>query len=1481
MPKETLPFRLYAQILIFSALVALGALILWPLQQSLYRGMLGIRDNLISRIESQIGRKIRYSSISPSLFGSFDVRNVSILDYNDHPLINISRFRIAYSLLDILRGRALAINSVLLDSPLIEYNTATDNDLLDLFRTAGTGREGSFQELVGMLPEKITIRIRNGKCHVISGNDNFEINALDFNADILAKNVVINGKWNIGVAIAKLTGEPVNFRIAMTANGLYRMDTEEGEAVIGIPYVTGDVSSIDRIAFNVLMREGAVEIRKKPDIFPFDISFEYGKNDEDIEARLSCVDFNLSQLISFSGGLKGARQLLDAVSSGTALFKRGDDGSFEYSANFTGTAPLDLSSQAASYEIDITGGEKMAQIKTIRFSMPHDDTQDALFYGDAGFTGTVAFHPFAPDGILSFGNFSISGRKSLNADIAVNTMDSRITMFSEAISLGQGELKIAANASLEPSEKGMFFSVSASRSPGTKYRNAQKEAVSVKGSFDSGSRSVNAKLRLDSFLAGDLAGLAAPFVKKAAPPEILTELFGDTSITTEITLYTDFKQVSYNAPALVFSGKSGSFSGFASINGNGSSFELLKGQIQRGEEILLLSAQADFDKKNNIGFSINAGYQSLSYLIEGTVLDGKTVNIHGPYGLAVNITASRSRVYSGILRTEGFPVPFLGKPASLSLAAKLRYNSSHVWSIDFDRLELADITSPAGIAQFRASCHADQKGINFTQLYYKDGFGPLSGSVNLLWSANFSEITGSASLLEKSENYHIDVSFQNHSLNLGFSGSSMRLGRFSEKANSLQANGEMRLLWGPSDSFNANINLSSISGKLFGRDFNVIAQAVIGGEELTVSRLVIGFDSIKGEIPQIVFNNKTGTARGIGDLKFFLDGKQTEGLLSLNANFEPVNSWLKIGDAFDSFNGKAHFENFRYGGAAGSGNGAEPQNFDVVFMRGDGGAMNGSAINGDATGDSIMVSGGPRNMFRLRADKSGNFYAGLSSPSPIRGTVIGNISGNTINASCNDLYVDIAGLFDLIPKGKEVFLTGGYVNASVDIRGSLSDPEFFGRARGTSLRFMVPSYIPMELRPIPFNVVIEGNEIRFGPVPASVGKGAGSVNGKFLIERWIPNIFSIDITIPRETPIPYSFVINGFTARGDTSGRLNISMESMTLGISGDLYVNNTVLGINSEEIARSQGQDVFYDTDIHSVVNLKISTGPVVEFVYPNSRFPILRANPDLGTKLNVTADTLTRQFSLTSDIKIRGGEIFYFERNFYIRSGLLVLKENELRFAPRLTARADVRDRNENGPVTISMIVDNAPLLDFTARFESSPPLSQVEILALMGQSITGNQINENTSTAFFNSATDIFAQFMLMQRFEKPIRNLFNLDMFSVRTQFLQNILLTEMGYARQPVDSIGKVGNYFDNTTISLGKYIGQDIFLQSVFSMRYDGNRANFGGMTFQPPDIRFELQGPVVNNKYSFRISWDFVPEHPENWWVNDNSITLTLSRSF
>jgi len=113
-----------------------------------------------------------------------------------------------------------------------------------------------------------------------------------------------------------------------------------------------------------------------------------------------------------------------------------------------------------------------------------------------------------------------------------------------------------------------------------------------------------------------------------------------------------------------------------------------------------------------------------------------------------------------------------------------------------------------------------------------------------------------------------------------------------------------------------------------------------------------------------------------------------------------------------------------------------------------------------------------------------------------------------------------------------------------------------------------------------------------------------------------------------------------------------------------------------------------------------------------------------------------------------------------------------------------------------------------------------------------------------------------------------------MFSVRTKVVQNAVVSYFG--QNQVEKNTNVGNYFDNTTVYLGKYIGQDMFVQSMVRMRYDENSMNMGGLRFEP-DIGIEFNTPLFN------IRWDFLPDsyNPENWGLKDNSITLIWSRSF
>jgi hypothetical protein len=65
-----------------------------------------------------------------------------------------------------------------------------------------------------------------------------------------------------------------------------------------------------------------------------------------------------------------------------------------------------------------------------------------------------------------------------------------------------------------------------------------------------------------------------------------------------------------------------------------------------------------------------------------------------------------------------------------------------------------------------------------------------------------------------------------------------------------------------------------------------------------------------------------------------------------------------------------------------------------------------------------------------------------------------------------------------------------------------------------------------------------------------------------------------------------------------------------------------------------------------------------------------------------------------------------------------------------------------------------------------------------------------------------------------------------------------------------------------------------MFTQLMLSLRYDENKVSMGGLSFEP-DIGIELRSPL------FDIRWNFVPLHPENYYVSDQSFTLMWRWSF
>jgi hypothetical protein len=488
---------------------------------------------------------------------------------------------------------------------------------------------------------------------------------------------------------------------------------------------------------------------------------------------------------------------------------------------------------------------------------------------------------------------------------------------------------------------------------------------------------------------------------------------------------------------------------------------------------------------------------------------------------------------------------------------------------------------------------------------------------------------------------------------------------------------------------------------------------------------------------------------------------------------------------------------------------------------------------------------------------------------------MGTLGPGGIDARGDNILVNLPALWQFTRVREEFNITSGFARGSLQIRGPLENPELYGRAEGENLRMRVPRFLPEDIVPTGMYLVFDGNEIRFTDVPVSSGKGSGTISGQIWLEKWKVESFNLDITVSRERPLPFRFDLGGILARGATSGNLKLGMNDMVMNVSGDLIAQESEISLNASEIAASQEEDAWGALETPVVADISITAGKKLAFLWPTREFPVFQAYADLGTRARIAVNSLDRTFAFTGDVRLRGGEVFYFERSFYIRNGVLSFRENQNKFDPRISVRAETRDRASNGPVTISMVVDNAPLQSFTPRFESSPALSQTEILSLLGQNFVGAAgADGNVVAPFLSSSADLLAQSQVMRRVQGALRDLLHLDMFSVRTQFIQKAAISFIGNQERPVDRIGWVGNYFDNTSVFIGKYIGSEMFAQAMLSLRYDENKRTFGGYTFEP-DFGIELRSPLGN------IRWNLVPTHPETWYIDDCSFTISWNFTF
>jgi len=1487
--KKTLPGSIYLKILAFLGLIAFSVIVLQPVQHALNREILKIKTNYIEKIKDVTGFTVHYSSIRPSLFGSFNINNLVFLK-QDAPFFTVSQIKIHFSLMELLLHKKTFIHTVKIDRPELNIDIVKDADSFAFLKTLNenknSGEEISFNQITEFLPLNANYQIRHLNFTLTDKRDLYKIENMNLTIKENDGEIKLFGRFYAELKKTGLFDKTIILSADAGVSGVCSKDIDKGNAELSVYYMAcselpeskkttsffkliSHNSRTQRRLFTLLPFKSAlsyenrlISVNSKPQDKFNNYYLEFNTESGGVQAGIRLKDFKFDSVINFSENIKNATDLLFLQITGDSSFVY-ENKTFNYNVNFKGGENKNSSLGKTSFNIDVYGNEKEIIIND--FLVASGNSEKEIFYGSLGGSGNLKFSPLKSLGTFYFNNFSLTGFETINAEFNISNREDGILISSDKVEIAQTAINDLA-VFLVSAEKEMNFNVSGSFNEGG--------SVYMDAIYNDNPGEIEASLTLDSLSLFSITEIFRPFLKNLNIPTAARRVFKDSSIKTEVFFSTDFNNIIYNAPGIDF--YIGKTNGTLSLSGNDRQITLNNGVLNQGDKELSFSSNINFSNIMDLTFTLNADYHDIAWRIEGQILDGTTLIVSDQNGFHGYGNISNDGALSGYIEGVNYPVVANSKPLYLNFYLSLRYNS-----FDFWRLNVNNFSARYAYTDeedfFKISGLADQDGASFREIFYKDAAGILFGSANFSWDTDFSYCDFVLNITdgkEEGEYYYAAGVLKKDDLNVNVSVSDMRINRFFKINYPVIASAEAAIAWNSIDSFSAKINLSSLNARINGKDIYTSVNVNLSNEELFVNNLRLDYAHFQTNLYEMKFNIAEGAANAKADISGIVLEKSVEGNIDINADFVKIKSWLDIKQILRSFKGNLSVENFTYGNI-------NNEEFKMVY----------SVDNG-----AVSVVGGKRDMIRLEMDSDGMFFLGLSAPMFVRGNVVGTYKNGIVDARTNSFFIDMPLLFDIFSAQNDFLITGGYITGETGFTGPFWNPEFHGSAKAVSMRFNVPNYISEDIRVAPFDVLAEGYEMTFGPVDVISGKGNGTVSGWFYFENWSPVNIGIDVSIPRETPVPYGLNIIGFLAKGNASGNLNmnISLSNKSMELKGDLFSNEADLSLNMEELMANMEKDQNTELDFNVIADLKVSTGSKVEFVWPSAN-PILRATPEMGTVLNITSDTQTAQYTMNGNVKIRSGEVYYFDRSFFIRQGNMVFNENENKFDPRISVRAEIRDRSDSGPVTISMVVENQPLFSFEPRFEASPSMTQLEIYSILGQNFNNIQGNENPELAqrfLFSSGADLFTQYLASTDFaplfslrqaERFVRNITKLDMFSVRTRIFQNMVVTAgtlgMGQdTRQNlIDRSTQVGNYFDNTTVFIGKYIGKDMFFQGMLTMKYDENSKAFGGIKLEP-DIGIEFQSPFVN------IRWDWSPDiynyHTENLWVG-NSITLSWSKSY
>ncbi|MCQ2588813.1 MAG: translocation/assembly module TamB [Treponema sp.] len=1444
-------------------LIIMALILLRPLNRKLESLVNDYAQELNSVLYEKAGISISYKTFSPSILASFKISDIKCVNKDNDDVVVIDELVVNYKLFNAIRGKySDIIKSVKIDGAKVDIGRIV-TVCMEMFQNQESEQNPlaetenppfEFESIAQYIPADCRI-----KDLTLIYNDEFitstyYVDNLNLNnaAEKQLIDVDMKGRMELLIKDIKLN---VDGSVQLSGNITHNLENSTAKLTASNFDVMG--FKISKQNLLVTYKNNEVEAHSIQTVNPLYIWGSY--NFADMITKAGIKTDNLSPMSVFSTKDK---ELVDMIKD----FRLSLDASIEY----------DILEDNLSYES--SGG----------FYVPQKFVPDGLnvYYaldGDMNFLHVerlqaigklcdlrsnfdAEFANLKLDGFFDVKRFTLPNGKNISSQIYLDPLYSGFMIFAPQINIGEKTLT-GLQVKLLPQNDSIDFDFEVSD-----YTPLTTGKIEITGSYLLSSNYAQANVGLNSLSINSIVEYVQELVDEqtSASMDGIKDFIKPYLFTGDVYVSSDLKSISYNVPyILVANTEEDNQYIFASANGNEQSVQLNRFDLIYGSYAANLTGTLDIEpESNDMFFDAELIFASIPYHLTGNIEENR-ISISGDYGITAFINLGKD-VIDGNLVVENLPFFLMNDSYVFSTDSFFSYDNETGPQIQCTKLEIekTDINSSIN-PKVSISGTGTKYGAQLTNITYFDRYSVLDGSADI--KVNFvDDIFSSAAVnllvmnSDTKEKVQIDLAasnpdglpldmdtiMKNMYLNANIDINNFSMSRFSSiNNNNNRLTGNISLT-GTLEHPYAAISLSKLT-------------MVFGGDMLTASGNIL----LEDRIISIVDTSFAYPTLGVQNISGEIDLEKFEGAVNALFFMGEKGSDLKIPitiKLYDSFYTDNEFI---------------PEIFTVTIATDD---INGNLMK-KSTKFDISMNYSPDFISVFSSDniglvgtyipETGELFGSIDSTGITSFDIGGVASLNELNIDLSRIKIDLKKLMAYFNLDDAIKIENGILEGDFHLGGNLDTPDFVGVLSIANPKVRLPGLFDQVLSTDKLIISATGNEIAMEKFNVAVRNS----NPRFLfsaklgMNKWAVDTIFFDLkNLPKNT-IPLRYKDPIFKLDGDIQGEVDFFFEKNTWTATGNIFADDVDFTIDGAALATTVWEDGW---GIITDLNLKFGTHVALNVT------PLLRAIFVPNTNIGLKVDTDANKYEVDGEVKLRSGDIAYLQRNFYIKEGVIRFNPEDMA-NPMITLRAETREKDEKGQqVRIIFSVENQYLQDLNPRFTAIPSKSEQEIMSLLGQVL---KTDSDSIGEVLLSVGDYYIQSTVMSGLENKLRDLLNFDIFSVRTNFLQNTF-GAIGSTQNALDSEKQtitIGNFLDNSTVYIGKYLGSALYVDGMVHLSMDDNASadasSLGNLLFKP-EIGLELELPIAN------IRWSMSPDINallNNEYVPSTALTLSWKFNF